>query len=91
LEHIRKQLNQYEVETRGVYIQDVILPEALVQVLAQREIANKEKATFPSFLHDNRPETQNPHVQNNEHGGHVFDGQGRMGQGIRPKMAHQYL
>jgi hypothetical protein len=34
------------VETRGVYIQDVVLPEALVKVLTQREIANQEKATF---------------------------------------------
>ncbi len=46
LEHIRQQLSQYEVETRGVYIQDVILPEQLVKVLTQREIANQEKATF---------------------------------------------
>jgi hypothetical protein len=46
LEHIRGQLMQYEVETRGVYIQDVILPQELVQVLTQREIANQEKATF---------------------------------------------
>jgi hypothetical protein len=46
LEHIRTQLTQYEVETRGVYIQDVILPEELVQVLTQREIANQEKATY---------------------------------------------
>ena len=46
LEHIREQLTQYEVETRGVYIQDVILPEQLVKVLTQREIANQEKATF---------------------------------------------
>ncbi len=46
LEHIRMQLSQYEVETRGVYIQDVILPEQLVKVLTQREIANQEKATF---------------------------------------------
>ncbi|MGO8688469.1 MAG: SPFH domain-containing protein [Thermoguttaceae bacterium] len=46
LEHIREQLSQYEVETRGVYIQDVILPEQLVTVLTQREIANQQKATF---------------------------------------------
>ena len=46
LEHIRGQLTQYEVETRGVYIQDVILPGELVQVLTQREIANQEKATY---------------------------------------------
>jgi hypothetical protein len=46
LQHIRAQLNQYEVETRGVFIQDVVLPEALVKVLTQREIANQEKATY---------------------------------------------
>ncbi len=46
LDHIREQLNQYEVETRGVYIQDVVLPEELVKVLTQREIANQEKATY---------------------------------------------
>ncbi len=44
--HIREQLEQYRVETRGVYIQDVILPEELVRVLTQREIANQEIATF---------------------------------------------
>ena len=31
---------------KGVYIQDVIFPEELVQVLTQREIANQEIATF---------------------------------------------
>lgn len=46
LDHIRSQLTQYEVETRGVYIQDVILPDELVKVLTQREIANQQKATF---------------------------------------------
>ncbi|MGD0897268.1 MAG: SPFH domain-containing protein [Thermoguttaceae bacterium] len=46
LEHIRDQLMQYEVETRGVYIQDVILPDELVKVLTQREIANQVKATY---------------------------------------------
>jgi len=44
--HIREQIEQYQVETRGVYIQDVILPEALVSVLTQREIANQEIETF---------------------------------------------
>jgi hypothetical protein len=39
-------LQQYEVETKGVYIQDVLFPDALVVVLTQREIANQEKATF---------------------------------------------
>ena len=37
---------QYEVETKGVYIQDVVFPAELVSVLTQREIANQEKATF---------------------------------------------
>jgi len=44
--HIKAQLEQYEVETRGVYIQDVILPPDLVQVLTEREIANQEVKTF---------------------------------------------
>ena len=44
--HIRTQLEQYQVETRGVYIQDVILPEDLVSVLTHREIANQEIETF---------------------------------------------
>jgi hypothetical protein len=45
-EHIRTELEQYQVETRGVYIQDVILPEDLVKVLTEREIANQEIETF---------------------------------------------
>jgi regulator of protease activity HflC (stomatin/prohibitin superfamily) len=45
-EAITRYLSQYEVETKGVYIQDVAFPEALVIVLTQREIANQEKATF---------------------------------------------
>jgi len=44
--HIREQLAQYQVETKGVYIQDVILPEDLVTVLTHREIANQEIETF---------------------------------------------
>src|SRR5215469_15453597 len=44
--HIRVQLDQYQVETKGVYIQDVILPEDLVTVLTHREIANQEIETF---------------------------------------------
>lgn len=46
LEHISKQLSEYEVETKGVYIQDVILPQELVAVLTKREIANQEIETF---------------------------------------------
>jgi hypothetical protein len=45
-EHIKNKLNEYEVETRGVYIQDVILPPQMVTVLTQREIANQEITTF---------------------------------------------
>jgi len=45
-EHISTQLADYHVETKGVYIQDVILPEDLVHVLTQREIANQEIATY---------------------------------------------
>jgi len=44
--HIKDQLDQYRVETRGVYIQDVILPQDLVKVLTQREIANQEIETY---------------------------------------------
>src|SRR6266852_445319 len=43
---ISRYLAAYEVETRGVYIQDVTFPEELVAVLTRREIANQEKATF---------------------------------------------
>lgn len=45
-EYIEAKLKDYVVETRGVYIQDVILPEELVQVLTQREIANQEIQTY---------------------------------------------
>ncbi len=44
--HIKEHLAQYEVETKGVYIQDVVLPQGLVNVLTQREIANQEINTF---------------------------------------------
>ncbi len=46
LEAISRYLSAYEVETRGVYIQDVEFPVELVEVLTQREIAKQEKATF---------------------------------------------
>ncbi|HZP29354.1 MAG TPA: SPFH domain-containing protein [Acidimicrobiia bacterium] len=46
LEAITRYLNVYEVETKGVYIQDVEFPEELVTVLTRREIANQERATF---------------------------------------------
>jgi uncharacterized membrane protein YqiK len=44
--YIQQYLSRYEVETRGVYIQDVVFPEDLVKVLTSREIAAQEKATF---------------------------------------------
>jgi uncharacterized membrane protein YqiK len=58
--HISKQLSLYEVETKGVYIQDWILPEALVQVLTQREIANQQVETFrkQKTAQDQRIETE---------------------------------
>src|SRR5712691_8579986 len=46
MEAISRYLAAYEVETRGVYIQDVAFPEELVGVLTRREIANQEKATY---------------------------------------------
>jgi uncharacterized membrane protein YqiK len=45
-EYIHEYLSAYNVETRGVYIQDVIFPQDLVDVLTQREIAAQETATF---------------------------------------------
>ena len=44
--YIQQYLSRYEVETRGVYIQDVIFPADLVHVLTTREIAAQERATF---------------------------------------------
>jgi len=46
LEAVTRYLLGYDVETRGVYIQDVIFPVELVKVLTEREIAKQEKATF---------------------------------------------
>ena len=45
-EIIAHHLAQYQVETKGVYIQDVVLPAELVVVLTQREIANQEIETY---------------------------------------------
>jgi uncharacterized membrane protein YqiK len=44
--YIQQYLSRYEVETRGVYIQDVIFPADLVEVLTSREIAAQERSTF---------------------------------------------
>jgi uncharacterized membrane protein YqiK len=46
MQHIAQQLDVYEVETKGVYIQDVVLPPQLVTVLTEREIANQEVQTY---------------------------------------------
>ncbi|MBS1823849.1 MAG: hypothetical protein JST93_00890 [Acidobacteria bacterium] len=46
LAHIREQLAVYHVETPGVYIQDVVFPQDMVEVLTRREIAKQEVATF---------------------------------------------
>jgi len=45
-QHIRKQLEVYNVDTRGVFIQDVVLPEELTRVLTEREIANQQILTL---------------------------------------------
>jgi hypothetical protein len=44
--HIASKLKEYRVETRGVYIQDVVFPQQLVDVLTAREIANQQQETF---------------------------------------------
>jgi len=44
--HIADKLDDYQVETRGVYIQDVIFPPEMVVVLTQREIARQEVETY---------------------------------------------
>ncbi len=46
LGHISKQLERYHVETKGVYIQDVVFPEELQKVLTVREIARQEIETY---------------------------------------------
>jgi regulator of protease activity HflC (stomatin/prohibitin superfamily) len=45
-ERIAELLGIYFVETKGVYIQDVLFPADLVKVLTEREIAKQEIATF---------------------------------------------
>lgn len=44
--YVTEYLRRYDVEVRGVYIQDVVFPDELVQVLTRREIARQEKATY---------------------------------------------
>ncbi len=43
---ISDQIEQYQVETKGVFIQDVTLPPTLVEVLTEREIANQQIETI---------------------------------------------
>ncbi len=45
-QHISDKLKEYRIETRGVYVQDVVFPEQLVQVLTAREIANQQQETY---------------------------------------------
>lgn len=45
-DHITQKLKEYRIETRGVYIQDVIFPTQLVDVLTTREIANQQQETY---------------------------------------------
>ncbi len=45
-EYIKDNLDQYEVETLGVFLQDIKLPEELAKVLREREIASQEIETF---------------------------------------------
>jgi regulator of protease activity HflC (stomatin/prohibitin superfamily) len=45
-DHIASRLQEYKVETRGVYIQDVVFPSQLVEVLTAREVANQQQATY---------------------------------------------
>jgi hypothetical protein len=58
--YIQEKLAEYEIETRGVYIQDVIYPEPLVTVLTQREVAHQEVETFKMQrqAQDQRVETE---------------------------------
>ncbi len=73
-EHIRNQLSQYDVEAKGVYIQDVVLPEALVTVLTQREIASQEVETFKK-----QREAQDQRIQT-EHAKGTADMQSKLAQ-----------
>jgi len=63
--HIKAHLLTYEVETPGVYIQDVAFPKQLVDVLKDREIANQEIQTFQmqKKAQDQRVETEKSKAQ----------------------------
>lgn len=49
-EYIKSYLSAYYVEVRGVYIQDVKLPDDLADVLRKREIANQQKQTYAAEM-----------------------------------------
>ncbi|HKE74274.1 MAG TPA: hypothetical protein VKB57_11700, partial [Acidimicrobiales bacterium] len=57
---VREYLGAYDVETRGVYIQDVVFPQELVDVLTRREIANQERTTY---VEQERAETARVEVE----------------------------
>lgn len=57
---VSEYLGAYDVETRGVYIQDVVFPNELVQVLTRREIANQERSTY---VEQERAETARVEVE----------------------------
>lgn len=46
MDHITDKLHAYQVQTKGVYIQDVIFPDELVTVLTEREIASQQIETY---------------------------------------------
>jgi uncharacterized membrane protein YqiK len=58
--YIKKNLEQYEVETLGVFLQDIKFPEELSVVLREREIATQEAETFQQQkkAQDQRIETE---------------------------------
>jgi uncharacterized membrane protein YqiK len=57
---VSEYLAAYDVETRGVYIQDVVFPQELVDVLTRREIANQERTTY---VEQERAETARVEVE----------------------------
>jgi len=60
---IKKQLDDYDVETKGVYIQDVVFPEDLVKVLTEREIAAQEVATYKRQQEAQQQRIQTEHTR----------------------------
>jgi uncharacterized membrane protein YqiK len=58
--YIKKNLDKYEVETLGVFLQDIMFPEELSVVLREREIATQEAETYQQQkkAQDQRIETE---------------------------------